>query len=112
MDDEDEEEINIPEVGAVQLTNELAGENPPYLIDVREAWEVARGMIPGGIHIPMNDIPDRLADIPQDKPVVIYCASGARSYAVTGFLIQNGFNNVRNLDSGIQGWAMVQMNRK
>ena len=79
--EDDEEEINVPEITALQLTELMASDNPPFLVDVREAYEVAQGMIPGGIHIPMNSIPDRLSEIPQDKPVVIYCASGARSRA-------------------------------
>jgi rhodanese-related sulfurtransferase len=113
MDNEDdEEELVVPEITALQLTDQLAGENPPYLLDVREDWEVARGMIPGGVHIAMNTVPDHLAEIPTDRPVVVYCASGARSYAVAGYLLQNGFTDVKNLDSGIQGWAMVQRSRK
>jgi len=110
--EEDEEEINVPEITALQLTELMASDNPPFLVDVREAYEVAQGMIPGGVHIPMNSIPDRLSEIPLDKPVVIYCASGARSYAVTAFLIQNGYQDVKNLDSGIHGWAFVQRNKK
>lgn len=114
MDDEeeDEQEVVVPDITAIQLTDQLAGDNPPYLVDVREDFEVAQGMIPGAVHIAMNTIPDNLAEFPQDRPVVIYCASGYRSYAVAAFLIQNGFTNVKNLDTGIHGWMMVQRSRK
>lgn len=107
----DEEEIKVPEISASQLNEMLAGENPPYLLDVRENWEVARGKIPGATHIVMNTIPDRLADIPTDKTVVVYCAAGARSYAVTAFLLHNGFTDVKNLADGIGAWALTQVKR-
>lgn len=103
--------MNIPEISVTQLKQQLAGPNPPHLIDVRELMEVSRGMIAGAAHIPMNSIPDRLDDIPHDKPVVIYCASGARSYAVTAYLKDNGFDNVANLEGGILAWAMSQGGR-
>ncbi len=112
MDEDDEEEIKVPEINAQQLNELMAGETPPFLLDVREAFEVARGMIPGGVHIAMNTIPDHLDDIPQDKPVVVYCASGARSYTVAAFLLQNGFSDVKNLDGGIYSWAMTQAGKK
>jgi rhodanese-related sulfurtransferase len=110
-DEDEEEEIKVPEIGAIKLNEMLASNNPPYLLDVREQWEVSRGMIPGAAHIAMNTIPDRLADIPQDKPIVVYCAVGARSYAVAAFLLENGFKDVMSLEGGIGVWAMTQAKR-
>lgn len=107
----DEEEIKVPEINALQLNEMLVSDNPPYLLDVREAWEVSRGMIPGAAHIAMNTIPDRLTDIPNDRSVVVYCAVGSRSYAVAAFLLENGFTDVLNLEGGIGGWAMTQVKR-
>jgi rhodanese-related sulfurtransferase len=106
-----EEEIKVPEISAQQLNEALASERPPFLLDVREGWEVARGIIPGATHIVMNTIPARLAEIPSDKPVVVYCAAGVRSYAVAAFLLQNGFSAVQNLTGGIGAWAMTQVRR-
>jgi rhodanese-related sulfurtransferase len=106
-----DEEIQVPEINVRQLKEQLAGPNPPRLIDVREQMEVSRGMIAGAAHIPMNSIPNRLADIPQDKPVVIYCATGARSYAVAAYLMDNGYSNVANLAGGIVAWSMLQAGR-
>ena len=109
---EDEVELQVPEINVRQLQDLLAGPNPPQLIDVRENVEVARGMIPGAVHIVMNSIPDRLAEIPRDKPVVIYCATGARSYAVAAYLLENGFADVKNLDGGIVAWSAAQPRRR
>jgi len=75
------------------------------VIDVRESWELAKGRTTFATHIPMDDIPDRLADIPHDVPVVIMCHLGGRSAQVTAYLNGQGYENVVNLDGGIARWA-------
>ena len=75
------------------------------LIDVRTEAEVAQGVIDGAIHIPLHLLPLRAADIHQDKPVVIYCRSGARSAQACAFMAAKGFNNMHNLAGGIMAWA-------
>ncbi len=75
------------------------------LIDIRSEGEVARGVLPGAMHLPMHLIPMRLAELPRDKDLVLYCHSGARSYHACAFLKQQGFDNVFNLRGGILGWA-------
>jgi rhodanese-related sulfurtransferase len=74
------------------------------LVDVRELHEWDRGHLPGAIHIPLNDLPDRLDEIPQDKPVVVVCAVGGRSMTGSQFLLQSGYMEVYNLSDGTQGW--------
>ncbi|MEZ6005852.1 MAG: rhodanese-like domain-containing protein [Planctomycetota bacterium] len=74
-------------------------------LDVRTSGEVARGCIPGALWIPMDQIQARLAELPRDKALVVYCASGGRSVAVCEFLSQQGFPRLFNLESGIGGWA-------
>ena len=76
-----------------------------HLIDVRTADEVAHGVIDGAIHIPLHLLPLRAADIPQDKPVVIYCRSGARSAQACSFMASKGYDNMHNLSGGIMAWA-------
>jgi rhodanese-related sulfurtransferase len=75
------------------------------LIDVRTEAEVAQGVIDGAIHIPLHLLPLRAADIPQDKPVVIYCRSGARSAQACSFMASKGYGNMHNLSGGIMAWA-------
>lgn len=82
-----------------------AAANGARLIDVRTEAEVAQGMIDGAVHIPLHMLPLRAADIPQDKPVVIYCRTGARSSQACAFMAAQGFNNMHNLTGGIQSWA-------
>jgi len=76
-----------------------------FLLDVREPDEWSAGHAPGAHHVPMMEIPARLAEIPTDSDVVVVCRVGGRSGQVVGYLIGNGWENVRNLDGGMQSWA-------
>jgi len=76
-----------------------------YLLDVREPDEWAAGHAPGAHHLPMMEIPARMAEVPTDVEVVVVCRSGGRSGQVTSYLMGNGWDNVRNLDGGMQVWA-------
>ena len=77
----------------------------PFLLDVREGWEVAIASVPGAIHIPMGEIPDRLNEIPMDRTVVVLCKVGGRSMNVARFLAAKGYPDVINLKGGILAWA-------
>lgn len=77
------------------------------LIDVREQWEYDEGHIPGITLIPMNEIPNRLSEIPTDKEVIVTCRSGNRSGQVTDYLRKNGFDNVHNMQGGIVAWQQA-----
>ncbi len=66
---------------------------------------MARGVIHGAIHIPMHLLPYKADELPQDKPVVLYCHSGARSAQACAFMASKGFNNMHNLTGGILAWA-------
>lgn len=72
------------------------------LIDVRTPMEFAAGALPGAINIPVDSIRGRLADIPKDKPVVLYCGVGLRGYLASNILRLNGYEDVRNLIGGIK----------
>jgi rhodanese-related sulfurtransferase len=76
-----------------------------YLLDVREPDEWAAGHAPDAHHLPMMEVPARLAEIPVDSEVVVVCRSGGRSGQVVSYLMGNGWDNVRNLDGGMQSWA-------
>ncbi len=74
------------------------------LIDVRDESEHRHGAIPGSILIPVNELRDRLAEVPHG-PVVIHCAVGVRGHTATRILRQLGWDDVRNLDGGYTTWA-------
>ena len=72
------------------------------VLDCREPVEWAHGHIEGAVHIPMNEIPDRLAEVPEGQLLVV-CKVGGRSAQVTGYLLQQGRDAV-NLDGGMLDW--------
>ncbi|BCJ53337.1 sulfurtransferase [Actinoplanes sp. NBRC 14428] len=76
-----------------------------YLLDVREPDEWQAGHAPAAHHLPMMEVPARIAEIPHDTEVVVVCRSGGRSGQVVSYLMGNGWDNVRNLDGGMQAWA-------
>jgi thioredoxin 1 len=75
-----------------------------YVVDVREADEVAGGRVPGAVHIPMNEVPGRIAELPQDKPVFVICQVGGRSRQVVDHLRAQGIAAI-NVAGGTGGWA-------
>lgn len=75
------------------------------LLDVREPAELDLAAVDGVLHIPMGEIPSRLAELDATKPLVVMCHGGARSRRVAEFLAANGFDNVFNLKGGIDAWS-------
>lgn len=67
------------------------------LVDVRTAEEFADGHLSGAVNIPVSDLQGRLAEIPADRPVVVYCASGSRSASAGQILLAAGRTNVHDL---------------
>jgi adenylyltransferase/sulfurtransferase len=94
------------EVTVEEAQRLLSGPNPPLLIDVREADEFAVCRIEGARLIPMNTVPARLAEIPQDVPVLVQCHHGGRSMKVTQFLRAKGYPRVSNVKGGIEAWSL------
>lgn len=100
---EPEEEVVVPEIQVSDLLVELNTATPPLLIDVREPYEWRQVHIANSLHIPMNEIPQRLAELPKATNLVIFCAHGSRSYGVAHYLLGQGYP-VRNLAGGITQW--------
>ena len=90
---------------------EREAHHPPVLLDVREPWEVATASLalPGAqaLHIPMGQIPARLAEIPSGQPVVCLCHHGMRSAQVVAFLMRHGHRQAYNLEGGIDAWSTL-----
>jgi rhodanese-related sulfurtransferase len=100
-----EPEPDVPEMDTAYLEAALAVEPAPLVLDIREPFEWRQVRMPGALHIPMNSLPDRLDDLPKDRPIVVMCAHGNRSYAVTAYLNEQGFD-AHNLTGGITRWRM------
>ena len=82
------------------------------MLDVREVEEMADGRIPGSVNIPMGDVPQRLAEIPADRDVVVICHLGGRSARVTQWLNQQGYGQAINLAGGVEGWLAQSRTRQ
>lgn len=70
------------------------------IIDVREEQEIAYGMIPGAIHIPLGEIPERINELDQSKEYIMVCQGGVRSERAAEYLEAQGFQVV-NLEGGM-----------
>lgn len=75
--------------------------NKVALIDVRTVEEYASGTIPGAINIPVDDLRDRLSELPTDRPIWLFCGVGLRGYLASNILKARGYKEVRNLIGGI-----------
>lgn len=75
------------------------------LIDTRTAEEFSFGSIPGAINIPLDELRERLSEVPTDCPVVVFCAVGLRGYLAQRILIGRGYLNVRNLIGGYKTYS-------
>lgn len=93
------------------LLDELAGRKPPLVVDVRSRREYAAGRLDGAINIPLEELRDRLAEVPRDSPVVVQCQSGYRSYLAQQILRNRGYANVLNLMGGLALTEQVQRTR-
>ena len=72
------------------------------LVDVRTPDEYALGTIPGAINIPLDNLRERLADIPENRPVYLFCGVGLRGYLASNILKSKGYPDVRNLIGGLK----------
>lgn len=94
----------VPEISVEELKAKIESKDPFVLLDVREQEEYDTARIDGSVLIPMGTIPQRCAELPKDKEIVVHCHHGGRSARVAGFLIQNGYKAV-NLAGGINAWS-------
>ena len=99
----------VREVSAHELARALEGPEPerPLLLDVRNPDEVRVASIPGALHVPMHELPARLEEVRDaaDRPVVVLCHHGVRSYQAAAFLDSVGIP-ASSLRGGIEGWAV------
>jgi len=92
------------------VLNTALVDNPPFLLDVREAGELEKdGYIAGTVHIPVRDVLKNLDKLPAfDQAIVIYCGSGHRGAFITAALRMLGWSNVVNLNGGISAWKKAE----
>src|SRR4051812_31247750 len=92
-------------ITATELKSLMDGDADFLLVDVREPaeWEIVR--IPGAVLIPKGDLPAKLAELPQNKPVIAYCKTGIRSAEALALLKNAGFSDAKHVQGGVTAWA-------
>ena len=98
--------VHETDITPEQLSTKIADGGDVVLIDVREPYEWEAGHIEGATHIPLAQVPNRLAEIPKDREVVMICRSGGRSGRAQEYLMQqHGYTRIKNLVGGMQRWS-------
>lgn len=92
-------------ITAATLAEQLAAPEPPLVLDVRTEKEREGGKIDGSLHIPVNHLRERVAEIPANRPVVVHCAGGYRSAIACSVLEQAGRTNMLDLVGGYGAWS-------
>jgi adenylyltransferase/sulfurtransferase len=97
--------VRVPELSVDELKAELDRGRKLVLVDVREPREWAISDLSESVKIPLGTLPQSLEKLSKDDEIVVYCRTGGRSGNAVAFLLENGFEKVRNLAGGINRWA-------
>ncbi|MDD9858823.1 MAG: rhodanese-like domain-containing protein [Nitrospira sp.] len=89
-----------------ELKERMDNGDKVFLLDVREPHEFALAKIEGSTLIPLGTLPNSLNQLDPKEEIVALCHKGMRSADATGFLLQQGFANVKNLIGGIDAWSV------
>ena len=93
------------DITVADLRTAMVGSAPPLVVDVREPWEWALAHLDGARHIPLRELPARIAELDTRRDIVTVCHHGVRSLRALDLLRGAGFAHVRSLAGGIDAWA-------
>jgi rhodanese-related sulfurtransferase len=92
-------------ISATDTNGLLDSDSPPALLDCREKYEWEAGHIEGTLHIPVDDLSERVGELDKSRRLIVYCLHGIHSAEVWQWLTQKeGFTDVQVLDGGIVSW--------
>jgi rhodanese-related sulfurtransferase len=95
----------LPLVTQEALLERQARKDPQlFVLDVRTPQEYAAGHVPGAVNVPHDQVGTRLAEVPRDKDVVIYCRSGRRTGLAAGVLGASGYTRLSHLEGDMNAW--------
>jgi len=97
--------MSIKTISPAELKARLDAGEDLFVLDVRMDWELAISQLDFAQQIVLDELPERMAEIPQDRPVVLVCRSGGRSMQACQFLAAQGWPTLYNLEGGILEWA-------
>lgn len=87
------------------LERQQKGDEAAYVLDVRSPEEYASGHVPGAVNIPYDQMASRVAEVPKDKDVVLYCRSGRRAGIAAEVLADQGYERLQHLEGDIVAWV-------
>ncbi|MCG9479751.1 MAG: rhodanese-like domain-containing protein [Actinomycetia bacterium] len=100
----DQKPVEVVRISVKEVYEDMQEEQPRYfLLDVRTQEEYDYGHLEGAYLVPVNELDQRLDELPQNKPIVVYCRSGNRSARAAEILINNDFKEVYDM-GGIRDW--------
>jgi rhodanese-related sulfurtransferase len=95
------------QISSEEFQRRLEAGEAIQLLDVREVWEHEVARIEGATLIPLGELPGRAGELDPEKPLVVYCHHGMRSYQAVVWLREAGFPLAQNLAGGIDRWSQV-----
>ena len=96
-------------LSAPMVAEELAGANPPLLLDIRNPREWLAKHIDGSVNIPLNHLAEHIAEIPRNRRIAVHCAGGYRSSIAAGILHQYGITNLVEMAGGLAAWDAAKL---
>jgi rhodanese-related sulfurtransferase len=96
-------------VTPAMVAEELAGAEPPVVLDIRNPGEWKAKHIPESLNIPLNHLQERLAEIPRGRRIAVHCAGGYRSSIATSILHQDGITNLVEMAGGLAAWDAAKL---
>ena len=96
-------------VSATVVAEELAGGDPPLVLDIRNPREWTSRHIAGSVNIPLNHLRERLDEIPRGRRLAVHCAGGYRSSIAAGILHQYGLTHLIEMAGGLAAWEAAQL---
>ncbi|MGD0296498.1 MAG: MBL fold metallo-hydrolase [Bryobacteraceae bacterium] len=96
-------------LSAPMVAEEIAGANPPLVLDIRNPREWVAKHIDGSVNIPLNHLTERIAEIPRNRRIAVHCAGGYRSSIAAGILHQYGITNLIEMAGGLAAWDAAKL---
>lgn len=96
-------------ISAKNLEAMIERDDPPAILDVRGPFEWSGGHIPGSINIPLQELAERVDEVPADRPIAVHCLGGYRSSVAASILQRSGIRDLVELSGGYQAWEASKL---
>jgi phage shock protein E len=91
-------------ISSTQARALIAKDKKVLLLDVRTPEEYRQAHLHGAVLIPLGELEKRVQEVPRDRPLLVYCAVGARSVSAAGLLSARGYREIYQMSDGLVGW--------